>query len=255
VGDRLGQGWLLDVSAHAQAGLGDLAGAEAAYRQAWHTHRRLGQPQLAAESLAGLARLALAQGDLARAQAWVQQILAIEAANGLDGAHELFRIYLSCYQVLAACQEPQADQLLGRASAHWQRYSERIPGAELRQSFLENVTARRQLSAAYQARQACQQVSLPAAGAPLRRSLRPEEYVSVCWTLHTPEDQAIPAKAARRQHRLLRLIQEAHRQGAVPAYPDLADALGVSTRTIERDMAALTRQGHQIPATRGKMSA
>ena len=72
------------------------------------------------------------------------------------------------------------------------------------------------------------------------------------WTTATAEDAAIVDKGDRRRTRLLRLLEEARIQGAVPTYQHLADALGVSRRTIERDMAllradtdsALTRPSH-----------
>ena len=75
------------------------------------------------------------------------------------------------------------------------------------------------------------------------------------WTVAAPEDEAIAGKVARRQHRMLRLLSEAQAQGAVPIHSHLAEALGVSRRTIERDMALLRSEGQvTIPPTRGKTS-
>lgn len=54
-----------------------------------------------------------------------------------------------------------------------------------------------------------------------------------------PDDDEIPTKVARRQHRLKRLLDEARAQGASPTHQQLADVLGVGLRTIERDMAEL----------------
>lgn len=50
-------------------------------------------------------------------------------------------------------------------------------------------------------------------------------------------------KVTPRRLRLRRLLAEAAEQGAQPAYHHLADALGVSQRTIIRDMTALKNQG------------
>lgn len=58
----------------------------------------------------------------------------------------------------------------------------------------------------------------------------------------------------RRRHRLLRLLAEAQSQGAAPIYRHLAKALGVSERTVERDMAALRQKHPRLPPTRRKMS-
>ncbi|MBN1660742.1 MAG: tetratricopeptide repeat protein [Anaerolineae bacterium] len=95
---------------------------------------------------------------------------------------------------------------------------------------------------------------LPRADAPLGRPLRDDEYVVVSWAVDRPDDAAIPHKVDRRRHRLLRLLAEAQSQGAVPAYHHLADALGVSERTVERDMAALRQEHPDLPPTRRKMS-
>ncbi|MFZ6028481.1 MAG: AAA family ATPase [Chloroflexota bacterium] len=93
-------------------------------------------------------------------------------------------------------------------------------------------------------------VRLPRAGVPGGRPLREEEYVNVTWTLSVPGDDEIPGKSARRQHRLLRLLQEAAERSAAPTVPDLAAALGVNARTIRRDLAAL-RAAEKKAHTRG----
>lgn len=90
----------------------------------------------------------------------------------------------------------------------------------------------------------------PGADAPLGRTLQPEEYASVTWTLDAPEDEAVSDKAERRRHRLRRLLQEAAAQAGAPT-DDLAHALVVSRRTILRDMEVLA-QAQQIRATRNR---
>jgi predicted DNA-binding transcriptional regulator YafY len=50
-------------------------------------------------------------------------------------------------------------------------------------------------------------------------------------------------KVTLRRLRLRRLLAEAAEQGAQPTYHHLADALGVSQRTIIQDMTALKNQG------------
>ena len=89
----------------------------------------------------------------------------------------------------------------------------------------------------------------------LGRPLREDEFVAVSWTVASPEDEAIAGKVARRRQRIVRLLREAQAQGAVPAHGHLAEALGVSRRTIERDMAAMhCQEDLTIPPTRGEMS-
>ncbi|KPJ50882.1 MAG: hypothetical protein AMJ38_01275 [Dehalococcoidia bacterium DG_22] len=101
-------------------------------------------------------------------------------------------------------------------------------------------------------------VRLPRAEAPTGRPLRDDEWVQVTWTVTAPEDEGVSGKAcpehsrrvARRHHKLLRLLREAAEQGAAPTVPDLAAALRVGARTIERDLAALRAAGHDV-RTRG----
>jgi DNA-binding SARP family transcriptional activator len=120
-------------------------------------------------------------------------------------------------------------------------------------------TCARTLAGVKQAEAAARQVGrvsvcLPRADAPLGRPLRDDEYVAVTWTVDAPADVAIPGKVDRRRHRLLRLLAEAQAQGALPAYHHLAEAMGISERTVERDMAALRREHANLPPTRRKMS-
>jgi hypothetical protein len=69
--------------------------------------------------------------------------------------------------------------------------------------------------------------------------LRPDEFVAVRWTIDAPEDEAVSDKARRRQQRLQRLLREAENAGAAPTDDDLARVLGVSRRTILRDMQVI----------------
>ncbi|MBN1485820.1 MAG: AAA family ATPase [Chloroflexia bacterium] len=78
----------------------------------------------------------------------------------------------------------------------------------------------------------------------LPRADRPpadEPTVTITWTLKPAGH--IQGKLARRRHQLRLLLQQAQAQGARPTYDHLAEVLGVSRRTIERDMAALRREG------------
>ncbi len=97
-------------------------------------------------------------------------------------------------------------------------------------------------------------IRLPRAGVPLGRPLHEDEWVTVTWTVAAPEDQALAGKVTRRHHRLLRLLNEARAQGAAPTQEHLAEAVGVSRRTIERDMALLRQETPYLPPTRGRMS-
>jgi hypothetical protein len=104
---------------------------------------------IALEALAGLARVARAQGKHPQAQAYVDEIVAhLETGGRLDGAEEPFRIYLTCFQVLEAGQDDRASTVLATAYRQLQAQAAKIGDEELRRSFLENVAAHRELAAA-----------------------------------------------------------------------------------------------------------
>src|SRR5262249_36322805 len=93
------------------------------------------------------------------------------------------------------------------------------------------------------------QVRLARQGAPRGRPLRPDELIEVCWTLDTAEVSG-GSKVQQRQERLRRLCAQASAQGAEPTVADLAEALGVAPRTVDRDLAAMRAAG-ELLLTRG----
>jgi hypothetical protein len=97
------------------------------------------------EPLAGLARVSLAQGDLARALAYIEQILSYLDGSTLYGTAEPLRIYLTCYQVLDAVGDPRARAILTTAYQLLQEQTAKISDRDLRDSFLKNVPAHREI--------------------------------------------------------------------------------------------------------------
>lgn len=146
LGNRADQSYALTVLGHALTDLGRLPEATDAYQQAFDIRQALEQPKIAMEPLAGLARLALNQGDLNQAQAYVENILRHLEHHDLDGTEEPLRIYLTCYQVLRASQDPRADDILNAARHLLQTWAAEIDDETLRRSFLENVAAHREIS-------------------------------------------------------------------------------------------------------------
>jgi DNA-binding SARP family transcriptional activator/Flp pilus assembly protein TadD len=92
-------------------------------------------------------------------------------------------------------------------------------------------------------------VVLPLADAPLGRPLHADEFTSVRWSLSLPEDWETTSVSERRRNRVLRLTEQAAEAGAVARVSDLADAIGVSERTVKRDLAELRKLGRK-PKTR-----
>jgi predicted ATPase/class 3 adenylate cyclase len=141
---------VFDVLGHALAGLGRPAEAADAYRQALALRRERGQHHLTMESLAGLAHVALAQGDPAGALAHVKEILDyLEDHPVLEGTWEPLRIYLTCYRVLQDGGDPRAGEILDAAYHLLQERAATIEEEELRRSYLENVAAHREIVAAW----------------------------------------------------------------------------------------------------------
>jgi class 3 adenylate cyclase/tetratricopeptide (TPR) repeat protein len=126
---------------HALAGLGCLAEARDAYQRAVSLGMREGM-----NARAGLARVLLSEGDLIQAQAYVEEILEAAQSNpAFDGTWEPFRIYLTCYHVLRASDDPRAQEVLSTAHRLLQESAHEIEDAGLRRSYLENVSAHREI--------------------------------------------------------------------------------------------------------------
>ncbi|MBU1877991.1 MAG: tetratricopeptide repeat protein, partial [Chloroflexi bacterium] len=141
------QAYALTTQGHALAGLGRLDEAAVAYQRAAAMRRESGEHHLVMEAVAGKARVCLAQGDLAGAQAQVDKILGYLDQEGgtLDGTEEPLRVYLTCYRVLQAQQDPRARAILQTAHRLLQERASRITDEALRRSFLENVPAHREI--------------------------------------------------------------------------------------------------------------
>jgi DNA-binding SARP family transcriptional activator/predicted ATPase len=130
--------------------LNRLTEAADAYQEALELRRELGEPHRASEALAGLAQVWLAQGDLNQAQAHVDEVLAYLDHHQLVGILEPFRLYLTCYRVLQAGQDPRATDVLATAHRRLQERAAKIEDDRLRHSFLENVPAHRELVREFQ---------------------------------------------------------------------------------------------------------
>jgi DNA-binding transcriptional ArsR family regulator len=240
--------------------LGDLDSAADLYTRASVMNREIQQAARALENRLGLARVALARGRIAEALEPVEDMVAWISAEGIQSLDFPFVAYMTIFQVLnTAGDTERARRYLIEAYHALMERAGKLEDLSSRDLLLKSVAVHREIVAAYRVLQASQQahqitISLPRADAPLGRPLREDELVTIRWTVAAPEDETIGGKVARRRHRILRLLQEAQDQGAAPTHSHLAEALGVSRRTIERDMAALQREHAQLPATRGKMS-
>jgi tetratricopeptide (TPR) repeat protein len=145
LGDRNLEASALTRLGHTLTALDHLAEAATAYAQALTLRRELAQAHLEMESLSDLARASLAQNELAQAQTHVEEILGFLEDNTLDGTDEPFRVYLTCYRVLHANQDPRAQVLLTTAHGLLQDQAAKIEDEGMRRSFLENVLTHREI--------------------------------------------------------------------------------------------------------------
>ncbi|MFN8489018.1 MAG: BTAD domain-containing putative transcriptional regulator [Caldilineaceae bacterium] len=155
------QAYALIGMGSAQRQLGQLTAAKSAYEQAFALYTAIGRPDMAVEALAGLAALAQQQGDQQQALSLVETVLKQLAEHPNSGQDEPFFLYLTCYQVLAAAQDPRAPTILQQGYRLLQRYADQITEDRLRHSFLQNVLVHRALQQAYADFQASAPAALP----------------------------------------------------------------------------------------------
>jgi len=98
------------------------------------------------------------------------------------------------------------------------------------------------------------EVSLPKLDAQLGKPLRPQDYLTVRLAVSEPVDWVELRPADRRRARLLRLANAAIEEGCVVRVSDLAELLGVTERTIKRDLVALRADGHEVRTRKGDFS-
>ena len=142
---------VLIVLGHVQAALQQSTAAAASYTDAIACYTKIGNQSDTTEARAGLAALALAQGERDQAQRWVDAILPILAAQPRAGLTTPFFTYLTCYRVLTANQDPRAPGILEQGWRLLQDYAIGITDPAQRRDFLEGVKVHRELQALYAA--------------------------------------------------------------------------------------------------------
>ncbi|HEY6132752.1 MAG TPA: adenylate/guanylate cyclase domain-containing protein [Rubrivivax sp.] len=136
----------------AELALGRRAAARDAYAQA-HAVAVAIDAGWQHDAIAGLACVALAEGDVVAAVAALKPLLEHIAAGGtLDGSEHPRLIELCCHQALARAGDPRADAWLARAHsalmAQADAISRNAPDAALRQGFLQNIPHHQEIVAA-----------------------------------------------------------------------------------------------------------
>jgi tetratricopeptide (TPR) repeat protein len=150
------EGWALLTMANTAAEQGDLDGAYQHYMHADAVFRGatepvIMRPNMLLDATAGLARLAEARGETSLALQQVEALLEHLSAGPVDGALEPLRVYLTCYRVLAAHDDPRASEILQEGYRVLMARAASIDETSLRHSYLEKVRANRELLAAARA--------------------------------------------------------------------------------------------------------
>ena len=150
LGDRDTEAYARTCLGHALLELGRIPEAIGNYEQAVALRQQAGQLTQELESLAGLARAYQRYRELPKALTYVDIILPRLTVNAYAGIVELIRIYLTCYQILHLQEDARADSVLTLGHSILQERAGKISDPQLRQCYLENVVAHRELLTEYE---------------------------------------------------------------------------------------------------------
>ena len=142
---------ILLCKGRACCGLRQWEAAAVAFQQAVTIAQQTENLVLIIEASAGLAQAALAQQQLDRALALVEELLPTLSQNPLHGAFEPALVYLTCFQILQAHQDDRAATVLNQGYHLLTQQAATLDDPALRHSFLDNAPANRALLVAYHA--------------------------------------------------------------------------------------------------------
>jgi DNA-binding SARP family transcriptional activator len=238
-------GWeaaTLSTEGHAQLIAEQHAAALDTFCRAYALYEQLEELAFLPELLAcqGLAYLGLGQPEQAL-DCTRRALLALAQGEVSDEAiPEIY--YAHAMALTASGKQEQARDYLGRAYQNLLAAAAQLDEEAARQAFFHHNPATRRLMKRVYAQGVA---PAPASGVisrqlPAAHSGRP---MQVAWTVDAgPADAALKqaqGAIALRRARLSRLLHEAQAQGATPTVTQLAEALGISKRTAQRDLAAL----------------
>ena len=146
IGDRRSQAYSLTHLGQAWLALGKWPEAVQSHQGAHQLRVDLGEHGLTMDNLAGLAEVALLQGNHAKAQEYITQVLAWIETNGIEGIEYPLQVYLTCYKVKQAEGEmTQAQTILADAHRILQERATHIKDDDLREKFLMGVKAHQEI--------------------------------------------------------------------------------------------------------------
>ncbi len=151
IGYRRGEGYALTHLGHVLVELGELAAAEEAYQEALAIRRALGADNPAAvDDWAGLAQVALARGDTARALEHGERVLAWLETRGTSGVESPSKAFWGVVQFFASAgQAERTVEVLRMAYDDLLKRADAIHSPALRQQFFDGDPYNRRLMAAF----------------------------------------------------------------------------------------------------------
>lgn len=131
--------------------LGNLDQSSNFYQQALYLAQASNLPACySIQAQAGLANIALVEGDLVRAQAPLNEILSHLETYPLSTIDEIFWIYLTCYEILQATTDVKTHSTLDAAYTALQNIAIQIENEQLKASFLQNVRVNHKIVEAWE---------------------------------------------------------------------------------------------------------
>ena len=147
--NRCHQAELLMVSGEVHDSLGASTKARSCYEQSLANYRAIKMPVAALAPQAGLARLALASGEIVQAKVHLSDVIERIAAGWRTGmALNPFRIMLTCYEVLSASGDAQAKEILDMAYTMLHERAALLEGDD-KEAYLGGVATHRAITAAW----------------------------------------------------------------------------------------------------------
>ncbi len=138
IGARRDETYALVWLGRAREAVGNLDGAKMAYQATLSRSLQRGRPAIGIQGVAGLARVAMAQGDLEAAREYVARVLTFIRERGPAQIEQVFRVYWTCIRVLrAAGEDDEAARVLEEAVQRLMEREERIADPALRRMFAQ----------------------------------------------------------------------------------------------------------------------
>jgi tetratricopeptide (TPR) repeat protein len=152
VNDRENKAYALSGLGLNNEQLGDLDVAAANYEAALVLHNEIGASTLAIFDQAGLARMAMAQGNLQTARGYITPVIGWLLSGNAQKFWDPWIIYLSGYQIAEALGDTDtARSILNEAYTVLHQRAEEISDEDLRRCFLEKVQVNREIHQAWHA--------------------------------------------------------------------------------------------------------